>query len=135
MDQPTLLELRLTRIRDKEQSNCIGTALYLTGEQDEDVYVSAAKAHRKFLRKLRQTGQPITGCLVAWESVELPITRLVNHMGVVVHTNPILVTQREGCNGQISEYTPIEQINSFGLYQRSTVFYYVPRLLESKLAR
>jgi len=137
MGRPTEFDLRLAQIRNIEQSNCIGTALYLTEEQDEDLRVNTFGVYCKHLDKLISLDYPVRGCLVAWQkqmiTYDEPITK-VPHLGVITRTNPMLVTNRFSVNGPIRENQPIAQISADEDYVNCTIHYYLPRALEKRLA-
>ena len=89
-------------------SNCLGTALFVTGEIGEDRKTDVNVAYSKYLERLVRLDSPRVGCLLAW-TVNLGGLKTVEHMGVVTATEPIvLVTYRAGSSGIIMENQPIE---------------------------
>ncbi|MDE1865838.1 MAG: hypothetical protein KGH94_04350 [Candidatus Micrarchaeota archaeon] len=117
-------------------SNCIGTALYITGERKIDGTVDTFEAHNKYLKSLTEIKNPVVGCLVVWwgETVLLgDKTPKINvhHMGVVVSTDPLLVTNREGGDDEarnlVNENESFESLCN--QYRRSKVSFYLPKAL------
>ena len=68
----------------KGKSNCVGTALYLSGELDSDKYLSREDS-KKIISKMK----PELGYLVLWESSGIPI-----HAGVILMDNPLQILYR-----------------------------------------
>lgn len=99
---------RLKEVEGTFQSNCIGTALYLTGERDDDEFIRSEDAH-KYLARLHQSEGPAIGHLVVWQ---YPIQgRVVAiHMGVVVNLDPLLITDRDRCNGPVNPKIDIYRV-------------------------
>lgn len=90
----------------KDRSNCVGTALYLSGESDSDIYLSRADS-KKIICKMKRALKPELGYLVLWESVGIPI-----HAGVIVMDNPFHVVYRNKKNNLIIQ----DSLNSFSDY-------------------
>lgn len=90
--------------------SCFGTALYLTGLADEDEYVGLDGNNRLEgfgdIDRFPLLDQPEVGCLVIaklrenkkkFQDAEL------FHMAVVTSTEPLQVTQRDGCDGEMQK--------------------------------
>ncbi|MCX6750883.1 MAG: hypothetical protein NTZ83_05475 [Candidatus Pacearchaeota archaeon] len=73
----------------KNNSNCIGTALYLAGETDSDKYLSRASSKR-VINNMERAIKPEIGYLVLWESDGIPI-----HSGVILMDNPFRIVYRD----------------------------------------
>jgi hypothetical protein len=49
--------------------NCVGTALFIACETEEDGYVDPGwEPHKTYLKQLRKLPTPVEGCLVSWEA-------------------------------------------------------------------
>lgn len=116
-------------------SNCIGTALYVAGELNEDKYMYG-KESEEILYNLKEKSSPHQGVLVAWCSEEE-----IYHLGIVTNTDPFLIFNREGANGHLKINQPFEKVceeYSFvhGLlkrYKLKKIKYFVPSKLENIL--
>ncbi len=109
------------------RSNCIGTALYVVGEQGEDEFLYRG-AYDSYLKKLEVLHSPVKGCLVAWQDPMSDI-KAVYHMGIVITTDPILVTHRVGTEGVVIEKQPLSEISILGCTYDCSIFYYLPSAL------
>jgi hypothetical protein len=118
--------------------NCIGTALYLSGENRNDSYVSPYDA-QKFLKRLKKLTTPVEGCLVEWRTTRndekgRPQTYSF-HMGVITQVHPfLLITDRVGYRHAILENQNFVEVNSYwSEHYKDTpkpeVNYYLPRNL------
>lgn len=58
-------------------SNCVGSALYLTGEIDSEIYYSRDKAKIK-LSRLKNSFDPKIGHIALWQQEGIPF-----HAGVI----------------------------------------------------
>lgn len=93
---------RLELIRNIRQSNCIGTALYLVGLQDQDDFVLTHEAQR-YLSNLSRLVEPVEGCLVAWLNNDNSDHEVISipHMGVITLERPPCITHRDGRDGLV----------------------------------
>lgn len=90
----------------KNKSNCVGTALYLVGEEDSDQYLSRDESRKK-LSKMKRVIKPELGSLVLWESGGIPF-----HAGVIVMENPFYILYRD----KRTELLMRESLESFSDY-------------------
>lgn len=58
---------RIGLCRGTWRSNCIGTALYVTGEINTDSLVSTIDAKKDYADRMIAINDPVVGCLAAWE--------------------------------------------------------------------
>ncbi len=80
--------------------NCYGTALFLTGLIDEDVYTEPYKILDNY--ELTEIKKPEVGCLALFPDY--------GHMAVVTQTDPILFMDRAGEIGPFRENVSLLQI-------------------------
>lgn len=109
------------------RSNCIGTALFLTGEIRSDRYVDTDDVNS--LKKLRRVDGPVLGGLIAWQHYKKRIT-ITYHLGVVTSLDPLLITHRNGGAGAFEINEPFGAVN--GGYSRMNVLVecFVPKSFE-----
>ena len=118
-------------IDGEELTNCIGTALFLVGEIDEERVVWDTEEIIRYLSRLKVLEKPEKGCIVSWED---KFSRCINpaHVGIVTNIDPLLVTSRAGIyregvgNRPIIQDYPVEFIDEDigpGLIRK----YYKPR--------
>ena len=121
---------RMAECRQTIRSNCIGTALYIVGEYEKDEAGDIFKIHPR-LTKLPRVSRPVIGCLASWERGPVPQI-VVAHLGVVTSLHPLLVTERQGSDGEFLEDTPFPRIHrdyNTPSYGRHKVFFYLPSSL------
>ena len=112
-------------------SNCIGTALFLVGEQLTDDFVYGTifylnMDHTDYIESMEEVSEPKTGCLVAWEN----IGRNIIHLGVIVNENPVLVAHRDGSKGQFHKNMPLERVNEIYDCGNERIRYFIPPKLK-----
>jgi hypothetical protein len=118
--------------------NCIGTALYLSGEKRRDKFVRPQDAD-DFLKHLKRLSDPIEGCLVAWQTFyndRKGRPRMYTfHMGVITQTHPVLlITDRVKLGGEVIQNQSFAEVNNYwskgykGLHKLE-INYYLPRNL------
>jgi hypothetical protein len=59
----------LERIRiskDTLGSNCLGTALFISGEVKSDDHINVETAYPLYFKRMLRVNTPVPGCLVAW---------------------------------------------------------------------
>jgi hypothetical protein len=81
----------------KDNSNCVGTALYLLGESDSDEYLSREES-KKIISKMKRAIKPELGYLVLWESSGILI-----HSGVILMENPFYIIYRNKKNNLLMQ--------------------------------
>lgn len=112
---------RRRSLSNRGKSNCVGTALYLIGEQPSDAYVYNNESrgkfplegdHTSYFETLEETDEPVLGGLVVWKAGKnsFPANK-VYHAGVIVNTDPILVAHRDGFSGPFHRNMPLEIVN------------------------
>lgn len=72
-------------------SNCVGTALYLVGEIDNDLHIEHPN---QYIKNLKKTDKQLLGCLIDWEDTISGIY----HIAVIVKENPLTLSTRNGKN-------------------------------------
>jgi hypothetical protein len=131
-----MARVRIASCRDSNRSNCIGTALYISGEEDSDDFFGIHWVHEARLKNLLRPEAPVLGCLVGWQgkvfpnsptSIHNPI--LVNHLGLVTSLEPLLVTHRNGHRGTFIEGQPFCEIDCIYGNSRASATFYIPRAL------
>ena len=117
-------------------SNCIGAALFISGEIEKDCKIEVDAARSSHLMRLRNLDSPRVGCLVAW-TVTLNGLITVEHIGIVTAVQPeVLVTYRMGSSGIIREDQPIAVAGgSYREFCKTYPFcckeeYFLPRALQ-----
>jgi hypothetical protein len=118
---------RLQHARELDQllhpSNCIGTALYLIGEIEEDNPIDPWLAYPSFLCRLQELKYPCKECIVAWHEFES-----VAHCAVVTDLKPLLVAQRRTFAGHLDVDIPLECVHAEYIGSRASHYrYYFPR--------
>jgi len=118
---------RLVSLKERV-SNCIGTALYLVGELEEDRYIWMGRGTRLF--KMMPYSKPIVGAIVSWNHY----TKGPYHMAVVTSLNPLKVTQRDGERGPVETDVPLTRVDWFYLLGKGeSRTFHLPRKLEKAL--
>jgi hypothetical protein len=116
---------RIALCRNTFRANCIGTARYLLGQEEDDVFVPAETGFPTYLAGLKRLNEPKLGCIVVWtwkpsswlgEPLEIeaktgkyPIVE-VYHMGIVTSLEPLGITHREKTRGRFIENQPIAEL-------------------------
>jgi hypothetical protein len=90
----------------RNNSNCVGTALYLVGETDSDKSLSRNDS-KKIISKMKRAVKPELGYLALWESDGIPF-----HAGVILMDNPFYIVHRNEVNGLLTK----EKLDTFGDY-------------------
>ena len=117
------------QIKNPNEVNCFGTALYLTCEIDEECFIHPWKVYEEYLANLQTLRAPIAGCLIAWRDNYPKLIRLedekeeksrlhVTHLGVVSRINPLLITHRDGTNKPIFENVPFCSVDASFRWQK-----------------
>jgi hypothetical protein len=76
------------KITGRRESNCIGTALYIVGEYEFDLFLKRDIAKIKFSR-MKKSLTPGLGYLVSWEDDRGPF-----HAAVIYKENPFEIVHR-----------------------------------------
>ncbi len=103
------LKLRVVLSRGSMQSNCMGTAMFLIGEQKEDRYLDICCRQREMLDRMIQLPKPTRASIAVWYKNAPEF--MIEHMGVIVSVDPILVTHRTGCDDEFIENEPFLDID------------------------
>ena len=136
LNKETLQKILLckeTTIQDrvKTGSNCVSTALFITGEIDKDKYVNPRTVYSSVLKKLQKIESPRLGCIVAW-TFDLGSSIYVEHMAVVTATVPhTLVTHRKALVGSLVENQPIEVVGLPAKLNYCKEEYFLPKNIKS----
>jgi hypothetical protein len=99
------------------ESNCSGTALYITGERPKEGYVGSVVA-RAYLSRMVRIEEPVVGCLAAWQGNkewEGPFLALarelkIAHLGVITSVDPVLITHRKSIGGKFVVNEPFQEV-------------------------
>lgn len=130
------IQLRIEQCKHTIRSNCIGTALYITGEQLKDKYVDTFTVHELYLAKLQEIQKPVQWCLVAWQHTPSYNDGkiAVPHMAVVTSTNPsfMFIANRRERNGKFVKREPFTLINRIfqDIMGSLTPTFYLPKIFE-----
>lgn len=109
LDKTSLEERIGIAKRKHEGKNCVGTALYLVGEEDLDNYIHPRDVIMSALSKIEE---PHIGALAVWTYKPWIIFREeVMHMGVVTGINPTQVTHRPRYGKALIENQSCEEIS------------------------
>lgn len=77
------------------RSNCIGTALYLTGIQNEDKFVEITEAYESFFRRLDLREELSLGGIITWEKDFGALIDVI-HAGIITSICPFEIMHRRG---------------------------------------
>ena len=110
------LQERLKIIIGTKKSNCVGTALFLSGLRKDDYYGSTNEVRDEILRKLNETNNPRERDVVAWYGTNNPkgerlFDKLIIHMAIVIRSEPLLLAHRREVNGLVETNIPFEKVN------------------------
>lgn len=124
MNNKTSLEERISIAKRKhEGKNCVGTALYLIGEEDEEGYIAPRDVIVSALSKIEK---PHIGALAVWSYKPWIIFRdEVMHMGVITGINPTRVTHRPRYEQALIENQSCEEISED---YSSPAKFYIPKI-------
>jgi hypothetical protein len=112
------------------QSNCAGTALFIAGEQDDDVPIDIIEVSL-LLRSLEKSHIPRAGILMAWER-DSPDGTCTEHVGVLTSAsmNALRITSRNGANGNLVVDQHICLAEEYqNLHPEVRINFYVPNRL------
>lgn len=126
----SLMNSNSRRIKNGK-SNCIGTALYLVGETDQDEYLW--KGCQSFFNKMAKSNQPELGYLVVWTNLE----DTIYHAAVITGKAPLTIAMRNGVDGPFYPNTSFEYAdNEYKSYLSfKEVKYFVPSKLQKVLEK
>ena len=127
---PEPLAEKIDECKYTVRSNCIGTALWITGLQESDVYVSCFDVYKNFLVKLPVIEHPKPGCIIAWQS-EKGSEIYVSHMGIITSTDPMRATSRRGIEGIVRTNESVKALNRVSFYNGNITFYSVPCITQT----
>jgi hypothetical protein len=106
------------------ETNCIGTVLYVFGAIDEDRFIGDGEDGwsfgivERFLSKLERISSPREGAILVIRGQEK-----IEHMGIVIASNPPMVYHRPGCNSPIEPAAHLENVLSGYDYGTGPEFY------------
>jgi hypothetical protein len=115
------------------ESNCSGTALYITGERPREGYVGSLIA-RAYLSRMVRIDAPIVGCLAAWQGNrewEGPFLAISNelriaHLGVITSVDPVLITHRKSLGGKFVVDEPFREVKVHTTLKVFDQVFYLP---------
>jgi hypothetical protein len=123
---------RLSKLYDGV-SNCIGTGLFGTGEVDSDEYLWGDEPN-DILNRLEESDVPFRGMLISWgHNNKGHTSRKHFHLGIIMNSDPILVTNRATREGDVHYKQSIDSISPVYPDNKFTEKYLVPRKLEPLL--
>jgi hypothetical protein len=93
---------------NRRDANCTGTALYLVGELESDVYLNRQKSSEK-LSMLKESPFPENGYLVYWGTQENPI-----HVGIIFDKDFSTIIHRKNKNDILKTDSLEELSKDFG---------------------
>lgn len=120
---------RIALYRGKPGSNCIGAALYLTGALDHDEPIKGPWVHE--YAKLKSIEVPVECCIISWEA-EFSDQTIVNHMGIVVSIEPLLITHVPCAGSQLREDVPFPELHRLFLMPGYECKFYLPMLFDNE---
>jgi hypothetical protein len=82
---------------ERRKGNCVGAALYITGEIPSEGYFSKKDAALK-LSRLKNSPKPDLGYIALWALDGIPF-----HAGVIFSTNPLEIVHRKESNGLLTK--------------------------------
>jgi len=91
---------------NRGKSNCIGTMLFLTGNEEEDCHMEPRDFANVFDERLVRLSRPERYSIVLLYHFD---TGEILHSGVVTSVDPLAVTFRAGNDGPIMEDHTLEQ--------------------------
>ena len=94
------MEERKKLVKNYIESNCLGTASYLTGQQNKDEYVSPVE--KPTLEGLTESKEPLKGVIEVLV-YEQDNKKIVYHTFVVDEEKPLMVLQRETARGAFNK--------------------------------
>lgn len=112
---------------ERKQVNCIGTALFITGELSADEGVSTRRAYKFHLKKLEESKNPDIGYLASWEHQKKFFHKKIIHLAVITSLNPILMTHRKGFNGPLIIGEPFSDVKKHYERAEAEIKFYIPR--------
>lgn len=112
-------------VRKTGVSNCGGTGLYLSGEIEEDIWMSQYNTFQ-VLRRLKKSKIPKKGFII---SLEGGIGNEIRHIGIVSNEHPLKITSRWNECGAIKEDTPFKEVYEEYHTKGLEALYFIPRNL------
>ena len=107
---------RRKNIKKEGVSNCIGTALYLTGEIEEDFYLK--HAYNNKIHSLEVSEIPKLGYFLSWEDPD----EKMEHVGVITNLNPLSIAHREKYKGNFIQNQEVSELSKFDVSYLRKVF-------------
>ena len=107
------------------RSNCVGTALYITGEIKADEYINAYRIAYMLFRQenkeksLQRVDEPVPGCIIIWRlDLTSGMPYAVQHAGVITSIKPMLMAHR--C-GPLEEFVVDQQVGESFTFMRNGI--------------
>lgn len=110
--------------RTQSETNCIGTALFITGEIPYEIIVWNDR--KRFFSLLKKAKKSHYGAIMMWHYPE----EKFSHAGVITGLEPLLITYRHGRRGRILIDQPIERVDKEYPKEEARINLYTPRILE-----
>jgi hypothetical protein len=123
-----MINERALLCRGTKRSNCVGTALYLTGDRKKDEYLDPFV--ELSVKHLKIAENPTLGCFVTWMTKSSGCV-YITHIGVATSLDPLLITHREGADGYFIENQTFDAVTtSYADPNRhGWIAYYLPNTL------
>jgi hypothetical protein len=110
------------------KTNCIGTALYLVGEQSQDENVDAET--ESIFSRFTESATPETGYLVGW----IDKWDRIYHAAVITKTTPLRVANRHAIGEHFSHDSSFNETNELHTEEMRGYFketkYFIPSKLQ-----
>lgn len=116
-----------TRNSIRRGSNCVGSALYISGEIPSEIYYSREKAKLK-LSRLKNSQKPELGYIALWQS-----EGELFHAGVIFEENPLQIVHRNEISGLLTPAPLEEFIEEIYKFTGLKPTYKIPNIFKQNL--
>ncbi|MCA9485345.1 MAG: hypothetical protein KC506_00710 [Nanoarchaeota archaeon] len=123
---------RLNAIKETNQSNPLGTVLYLCGMQTDDEKILTPDFHELVLSKLVKS-RPLPGAIVSWEHKGPNEKVYIPQIGIMSRFSDYSVTYRDRDEGDLIVNQPIEEATGHLIHRRVSVNCYKPARIKLKI--
>jgi len=109
MEQKTIIKI-VKRIklakRHKRVTNCFGTAFYIAGIFEKDMFICSPYIYEPAIAKLTKLEQPELYSLAIFKRGE---NRYIDHIAIITRINPLLITHRD-LDEQFKKDEPLDEV-------------------------
>ncbi|MEA3414182.1 MAG: hypothetical protein U9Q99_01510 [Nanoarchaeota archaeon] len=116
-----LMEERKEIVKKNYDSNCIGTAFYLIGEQEEDNSELSRENIESKINKMKKLEFPQKGALLKMSS-----EGKVQHLAVISNLFPFRVYSRNGAHSEFKEQNFEEMCKEYKWLNNPSIEYFEP---------